>query len=211
MSDSLWTHGLEPARFLYPQDFPGKNTGVGCHFLLQGILPTQGSNPYLLHGQAGSLPLSYLESPLGSKRHFIIPSQISNQYRPAVRTENHWNINWFKKKKKDMKPWSHDDVEKWKRSTLLSSTELNICSMKDKVPSTWHWENQIYEHCCLSKLCRSFIQWRWHFKSVWKGCIINKGRLRTCKGAGALSGTKDAMAGKEKKVLKVPALKMKLM
>ena len=39
---------------------PGKNTGVGCHALLQGILLTQGSNPYLLcllHWQAGSLPL----------------------------------------------------------------------------------------------------------------------------------------------------------
>ena len=30
-------------------DSPGKNTGVGCHTLLQGILPTQGSNPGLLH------------------------------------------------------------------------------------------------------------------------------------------------------------------
>ena len=30
-------------------DFPGKNTGVGCHALLQGIFPTQGSNPGLLH------------------------------------------------------------------------------------------------------------------------------------------------------------------
>ena len=29
--------------------FPGKNTGVGCHFLLQGIFPTQGSNTRLLH------------------------------------------------------------------------------------------------------------------------------------------------------------------
>ena len=29
-------------------EFPGKNTGVGCHFLLQGIIPTQGSNPGLL-------------------------------------------------------------------------------------------------------------------------------------------------------------------
>ena len=28
-------------------DFPSKNTGVGCHFLLQGIFPTQGSNPCL--------------------------------------------------------------------------------------------------------------------------------------------------------------------
>ena len=36
-------------RLLCPWDFPGRNTGVGCHFLLQGIFPTQGSNPCLLH------------------------------------------------------------------------------------------------------------------------------------------------------------------
>ena len=39
---------------------PGKSTGVGCHALLRGIFPTQGSNPSLLcllHRQAGSLPL----------------------------------------------------------------------------------------------------------------------------------------------------------
>ena len=41
---SIWPHGLEPARLLCPWNFPGKNTGVGCHFLLQGIFPTQGSN-----------------------------------------------------------------------------------------------------------------------------------------------------------------------
>ena len=44
---------------LCPWDFPGKNTGVGCHFLLQGILLTQGSNPCLLHWQVDSLPLSH--------------------------------------------------------------------------------------------------------------------------------------------------------
>ena len=38
------TPGLQPARLLYPWDFPGKNTGVGCHALLQWIFPTQGSN-----------------------------------------------------------------------------------------------------------------------------------------------------------------------
>ena len=32
---------------LCPWDYPGKNTGVGCHFLLQGIFPTQGLNPHL--------------------------------------------------------------------------------------------------------------------------------------------------------------------
>jgi len=45
-----------------------KNTGVGCHFLLQGIFPTQGSNlslPRLLHRQADSLPLRHLGSSHG--------------------------------------------------------------------------------------------------------------------------------------------------
>ena len=36
-------------RLLCPWDFPGKNTGVGCHFLLQGIFPTQGSKQHLLY------------------------------------------------------------------------------------------------------------------------------------------------------------------
>ena len=42
-------HGLQPIKFLCPSDFPGKNTGVGCLTLLQGIFPTQGSNPSVLH------------------------------------------------------------------------------------------------------------------------------------------------------------------
>ena len=49
MSPSLPPHGLQPARLLCPWDFPGKHTGVACHFLLQGIFLTQGSNPHLLH------------------------------------------------------------------------------------------------------------------------------------------------------------------
>ena len=39
---------VQPARFLSPQNSLGRNTGVDCHFLLQGIFPTQWSNPHLL-------------------------------------------------------------------------------------------------------------------------------------------------------------------
>ena len=48
-SDSVtpWTHQI-----LW--DFPGNNTGMHCHFLLQGVFLTQGSNPRLLHWQADS-------------------------------------------------------------------------------------------------------------------------------------------------------------
>ena len=49
MSYSLQPHGLWPIRIVYPWSFPGKNTGVGCHFLLQTIFPTQGLNSHLLH------------------------------------------------------------------------------------------------------------------------------------------------------------------
>ena len=44
MSNSLWPHGLHS-----PWSSPGQNTRVGSHSLLQGIFPTQGSNPGLLH------------------------------------------------------------------------------------------------------------------------------------------------------------------
>ena len=41
---SLWSHGLCLSSLLCPWDSPDKNIGVGCHFLLLGIFPTQGSN-----------------------------------------------------------------------------------------------------------------------------------------------------------------------
>ena len=63
LCDPMRPHGLQPSRFLYPWNFPGKNTGVGCHFLLLGIFLAQELNPCLLrplHWQADSLPLSHL-------------------------------------------------------------------------------------------------------------------------------------------------------
>ena len=42
-------NGLQPARLPVHGDYPGKNTGVGCHALLQGIFPAQGLNPGLPH------------------------------------------------------------------------------------------------------------------------------------------------------------------
>ena len=56
-----WTIAPPPPRLLYPCNWPCKNTGGGCHFLLSGIFLTQGLNPRLLRllcWQAGSLPTS---------------------------------------------------------------------------------------------------------------------------------------------------------
>ena len=49
MSDSLWLCGLKPTSLLCPWVSLGKNAGVGCHALLPGIFPTQGSNQHVLH------------------------------------------------------------------------------------------------------------------------------------------------------------------
>ena len=52
-----WT--VACTKLLCPWDFQGKSTGVGCHFLLQGIFPTQGSNPGLSHCRQMLYPLSH--------------------------------------------------------------------------------------------------------------------------------------------------------
>ena len=75
VSDSLRPHGQKPARFLFSWDFPGKKAGGGCHFLLQGIFPTQEQNQHLLHllhCQAGSSPLAPPGQPhIGQYREII--------------------------------------------------------------------------------------------------------------------------------------------
>ena len=63
MSNSLWSHELEPTRLLCPWDSPGKNTGVSHHALFQGIFPTQGPNPGLPHCRWILYHLSYQGSP----------------------------------------------------------------------------------------------------------------------------------------------------
>ena len=46
---TLRCYTLQSARLLCPRDYPGKNTGVGCHTLLQGIFLTQGFSLHLMH------------------------------------------------------------------------------------------------------------------------------------------------------------------
>ena len=59
----LGRYGLVACQDPLSTGFPVKDTGVGCHSLLQGIFPNQESNPNLLYWQADSLPLSHQGSP----------------------------------------------------------------------------------------------------------------------------------------------------
>ena len=76
-------------RFL---DFPGKNTGLSCHFLLQGILHTQGSKPGLLHWHADSLPLSLQGRPW---RHRGIGKRDKSSQQQRVAHNNQHPKNWL--------------------------------------------------------------------------------------------------------------------
>ena len=63
---TLQPHGLQPARLLCPWGSPGKNTGVGCRALLQGIFPIQGLNePRSPHCRQITYRLSHQGSPGG--------------------------------------------------------------------------------------------------------------------------------------------------
>ena len=62
VSNSMQLHGLQATRLLCPWNSPGKNSGVGSHSLFQGIFPTQGSNPGLLHCRQILYRLSRQES-----------------------------------------------------------------------------------------------------------------------------------------------------
>ena len=88
-------------------DPPGKNTGLGCHTLLQGIFLTQGSTPHLLHllhWQVWSLPLAHLGSPenhcsvlfllnkVVKKTKFICNASSPQEWSPWERVQ--WEPPW---------------------------------------------------------------------------------------------------------------------
>ena len=87
---SVLAHELWPTRLLCPWDSAGKSTGVGCHFLLQGIFPTQGSNLHLCISCAGRWIL-YLWPP-GKN----LPANTANTRDAGAETMNIiqvWNKN----------------------------------------------------------------------------------------------------------------------
>ena len=105
VSSSLWPPGLEPARLLCPWNFPGKDTGVSFHSFLQGIFPTQGSNPSLAStvqagrffstdppGKPCSVLLLLLLSCFSRVRLCATPQTVAHQAPPSVGLA--WALEW---------------------------------------------------------------------------------------------------------------------
>ena len=84
----LWTKGCSPPGSSVHEDSPGKNTGVGCHALLQGIFPAQGSNPGLPHGRRmDSLP----SEPPGKPKNTAVGSRSLLQWIFSTQ-ESNWGL-----------------------------------------------------------------------------------------------------------------------
>ena len=125
VSDSLQPHGLGPTRLLYPWDFPGNSTGVDCHFLLQGIFPTQGLNPGLLHCRQTLYHLSHQGSPGKSKLYTILKSdefyrEKKFKFKYSKQTDLVFSCVQFPKKKK--KKW-RKLIEKVTLESLLQEKD----------------------------------------------------------------------------------------
>ena len=100
VSNSFWLYRLKPARLLCPWDSLGKDTGVGCCTLLQGIFPTQGSNPCLhrlLHCRRFLYHLATKEAPV-ALNHTNLLSYSSESHKSKINlTElksRYWQ-GWF--------------------------------------------------------------------------------------------------------------------
>ena len=104
--------------------FPGKNTEVGCHFLLQGIFPTQGLNLHLLnllHWKVDSLPLSHLGRPY-------------YRVNPTKKKEEFWNGEGEKKKKNRNRGEAKGSGEKERHWTLSTSYEHLDLAEPEAIP-----------------------------------------------------------------------------
>ena len=136
MSNSLRPHELQPARLLHPWDSSCKNTGVSCHTLLQGVFPTQGSNPGLPHcwqilfhlSHQGNPKMSYLFLKLKKKE--VIKR---NQRRFAGTVMPQLGVTLVRGKE-------------LKRSLLCKQTKQLPCQQKSDCAlslwSEWHEEQQ---------------------------------------------------------------------
>ena len=77
MSHSAIPWAVYPGRLLHAWNSPDKSTGVGCHLLLQGIFPIQGSNPGLLHCRQILSQLSHYSTVIAEYLHFLHVTQLA--------------------------------------------------------------------------------------------------------------------------------------
>ena len=140
-------HRLYPARLVCLWDPPGKNTGVGCHALLQGIFPTQRWNLChlrLLHWQMDSLPVVPPEKP-------FLSGALYNFWRSSGLTVANWNPHLD----------SRERLQAW--MLFVSQSTWPPCSNKTREPRLRLMSK--YSEAPPGTLGKVSAQWRNHVVS----------------------------------------------
>ena len=125
VSDSLQPHRLQPTRLLCPWDSSGKNTGVGCHFLLQAIFLTQGLNPVLLHCRQSLYYLSHQGSYRGTQQmeHLSGTQQMLNKYcrmqRCLRQPRRAWDVHLAYTRSQFMPQQAHSPTQRKDKGQIL--------------------------------------------------------------------------------------------
>ena len=166
MSDSVQPYELQPARLLCPWDSPGKNTGVGCYALLQGDLPTQGSNPCLLHCRQTLYHWATREAPGNNllnynKNYSMKDNRIrdftmhSLQYgvRNLKTTDG---LSWWLSGKESAGQCRRHGFDPWSRKILHVAEQLSPCptTIEPVLKSSWTTtpETMCHNYWCPSTL-----------------------------------------------------------
>ena len=157
MSGSFQHHGLWPTSLLCPWDFPGKKTGVGCHFLLQGIFLTQGSNPHVLHWQADSLVLSHQGSPGKSSPNLTTMNRSFKPPRLPLPPSPRGDSPFLTFQAQDS-----GLVLSCSQDCMLSDPCSFFCTLYLFI-WTWHWNFFLFwfPSPCWVALFKHFVAWSW--------------------------------------------------
>ena len=147
---------------LCPWDFPCKNTGVCCHFLLLGIFLTQRLNPWLLHWEADFLPLTHQDNPVEYfsviKMNKIVSLlerwmdlERDIQRRKSEREKQRLNINVY--------VWDWEEWHRW--PYLQSRNQDSDIETKRMVPRG------------KGLGCQKLEYWDWHIHTIDTMCKID--------------------------------------
>ena len=151
---SVWLFGTPqtvtaPApRLLCPWDSPGKDTGVGYHFVLQRIFPTQGSNPYLLSFLQWQADPSLLESP-GKHNSTVISTSTESRVSHRSATIIAINFEIFSSPHKNPKPFSSHLLT---ISSQPSSSRQSLLYLKKLLLLKYSWFTMLCSIWVYSKM-----------------------------------------------------------